>query len=64
MAIDTDIVLGLQKGIDEALREGLQITGPDVTAAARAWWRSLAILRLPAKRSRSRWRGFRQRGRN
>jgi len=29
MAIDTEIVLGLQRGIDEALREGLQITGPD-----------------------------------
>jgi len=29
MAIDTEIVLGLQRGIDEALQEGLQITGPD-----------------------------------
>ena len=29
MAIDTEIVLGLQRGIDEALREGLRITGPD-----------------------------------
>ncbi|KAF8419805.1 P-loop containing nucleoside triphosphate hydrolase protein [Boletus edulis BED1] len=29
MAIDHEIILGLQRGIDEALREGLQITGPD-----------------------------------
>ena len=29
MAIDRDLVHGLEKGIDEALREGLQITGLD-----------------------------------
>ena len=29
MAIDNEIVMGLQKGIDQALQEGLQITGPD-----------------------------------
>jgi len=29
MAIDHEIILGLQRGIDDALREGLQITGPD-----------------------------------
>lgn len=29
MAIDHEIVLGLQQGIDKALQQGLQITGPD-----------------------------------
>jgi len=29
MAIDHEIVLGVQKGMDKALQEGLQITGPD-----------------------------------
>ena len=29
MAIDNEIVMGLQKGIDQALQEELQITGPD-----------------------------------
>ncbi|KAF8553727.1 hypothetical protein OG21DRAFT_1441498 [Imleria badia] len=29
MAIDHEIVLGVQQGIDKALQEGLQITGPD-----------------------------------
>ena len=29
MAIDHEIVLGLQEGIYKALQEGLQITGPD-----------------------------------
>ena len=29
MAIDRDLVHGLEKGIDEALQEGLQITGLD-----------------------------------
>ena len=29
MAIDHEIVLGMRKGLDMALQEGLQITGPD-----------------------------------
>lgn len=29
IAIDHEIVLGLQNGIDRALQEGLQITGPE-----------------------------------
>ena len=29
MAVDDEIVLGLHKGIDQALQEGLHITGPD-----------------------------------
>jgi hypothetical protein len=29
MAIDHEIVLGIRQGIDKALQEGLQITGPD-----------------------------------
>lgn len=29
MAIDHEIVLGVQQGINKALQEGLQITGPD-----------------------------------
>lgn len=29
MAIDHEIILGVQHGIDRALQEGLQITGPD-----------------------------------
>ena len=29
MAIDHEIVLGLRLGVDKALREGLQITGPE-----------------------------------
>ena len=29
MAIDHEIVLGVQQGMDKALQEGLQITGPE-----------------------------------
>jgi hypothetical protein len=29
MAVDYEIVLGLEKDMDKALQEGLQITGPD-----------------------------------
>ncbi|KAG8220547.1 hypothetical protein J3R82DRAFT_3266 [Butyriboletus roseoflavus] len=29
MAIDHEIILGVQRGVDKALQEGLRITGPD-----------------------------------